>query len=340
MTPMRFMTPKLSLCAPAILMGLFGGVGLASAQAFSQVAGSAGSVAGRGDAADWTGLMGSASRATIGYAANGQSINPPDPTKFATTSSGVQGKDLPGFSASYPGGYASSQGASTVANGAGGGGAPTYYSASWTANQYSDGSTGGSNDSGTFDPYDIRYGDVSGLASGGSGPLQLYFQSGIRAGSTTLRPSANTAAAYGYSLFLTEADGRRLSLIDLGFSSKTGLNLAFTQQAGIEVYLLGANANDTGVDPDRRLAAGQLLTDPRTASALIGQKFRNDGSLVGDLLFGVRRTFQLAPGGSANDRLFTWHTDTSNRVTTVPEPASLGGLAVGALALLRRHRRS
>lgn len=323
---------------------LLAATALGSAQGFSQATASSGSVAGKGGAGDWAGLAGSAASATIGYGLNGSGTAPPNALKFASGPSGPQGQNLPGFEGQFPGGFASSQGASTVSGPGAGSGAPNYYSAGWSANMFTDGTGTGTNESGTFDPYDIRYGDVSPLAGPGGGPVDLYFQSGLgrngTGGGTFLSASANTVAAYGYQLFLTEATGERRDILKLDFSTATGLAIDFNENSGLELFLLGVGANDPSVDPDDRIAAGVPITSDALATGVISPIFNANGSLTQELVFGVRRRIVVASGGAPDDLLFRWHTDTTNRVATVPEPATFAVLALGATALLRRRRKS
>ncbi len=332
---------KSAALPPLVALALALGSASSEGQAFSQASATAGSVAAQG-AGGWTGLSGSASRATIGYGVGGQSIAPPNPLKFATTADGVQGKDLPGFSAPLPGGFASSQGASTVTNA--NGDAPAYYNAGWTSNQFSDGTGAGGTDSGTFDPYDVRRSDVSGLVGANGGPLSLYFQSALgkggNGGGTFLRGTARTVASYSYSLFFTDANEAATGILTLGFSSATGLSIAFNPNSGVDLFLLSAaNATDPAASPDARIARGTLVTAPKASDILV-PLFNPDGSLSADIAFGVRRRLNYAPGGLPTDRLVTWHTDTSNRTTPVPEPATLAALTLGTTALLRRRRRA
>lgn len=311
--------------------------------AFSSVSGTAGSVAARSTTGGtWSGITGSAATATITYTVNSTTVTGPA-RKFATSSTGApEGQSLPSYNTEFPGGGALISGESRVTGPIGT--APTYYTASWSGRLAGNGTDFGTNDSGTFDPWDVRYGDLSPLVGAAGGSTDVYFQSGLDAvgpdGSTFLEAEAGYVASYGYELYTTEANGARLNLLSLSFSSATGLSVDLNEASGLEVYLLGANAEDPSADPDARLAAGTLLTNDVTTFLQVLPSFDETGRLLEDVNFGVRRRVAVLPGGAPDDLLFTWHTDTTNTVSSVPEPATFAALGLGLAAFARRRRRA
>lgn len=320
---------------------LLGVAGVGSAQSgYSQVSAASGSVAATGGAGPWTGLAGSAARATIGYADNGHVVTPPNAFKFATSSTGtVTGKTLSPYSNETPTGFVSIGGASRVDSGQA---STDYFTVDWTSELYAQNAGSSPANSGTFDPFDVRYGDVSGLVSG-SGTVDLYYQSGLRkngyGGNTFLIAQPGAIARYGYSLYVTDPAGNRTSLLDIDFASDRGLEVGFGGASGFELTLLGANAEDPSVSPDARIEAGTAVSSQSGAEALLAPYFQADGRLTRDLLFGVRHEIAVLPGGSPDDVILAWHTDTRNGVDAVPEPASLTALGLGALGLWRRRAR-
>lgn len=317
---------------------LLAGAAAATAQnGYSQVSASAGSVAAWGGSGAWAGLKGSASRATIALAYNNSNVTSPNAFKFATGPSGiVSGKALSGYSASSAAGFVAITGASKVDTSVSG---PDYFTLDWTSELYSQ---GGPANSGTFDPFDVRYGDVSGIAGSGGGLVDLYFQSSLRksgaGGTTFLVAGSGVIADYGYSLYITDASNVRTDILSLNFSTAGGLAVDFNAASGIDLFLLGANAEDPSATPGDRIAAGTAISTQSGASALLSPFFRTDGRLLQDLNFGLRRQVSVQPGGNPNDPLFSWHVDTKNDINPVPEPASMAALGLGALGLLRRRK--
>ncbi|GEM_PF-6272679 len=303
---------------------------LASAQTSVEVSASGGSVAARGSSGGWAGLEGSASRATINFSATG--ANSSTQFKFATTPAGVQGTTYQ-YGAEVGGGAAFSSGGSTVTSGA-----IDYYKANWTANLSSFSLQ--SPRSGTFDPYDVTYGDVIGATGPQGGSAQLYFQSSL-SNAFFSQSDPTLDAAYTYSLSVTDAFDNPTSVLSLSFSTATGLDIDFNENSGIQLFLLGANADDPTLDPTALTNSGTRIRTQADANGL-ARFFGADGNPTQSLSFGLLRTVEVASGGNPDDRLFAWHADTTLGIdpaapaSTVPGP--MAALPFALLALRRRRR--
>ena len=309
---------------------------LAASRLFAQtgsvsVVADGGYVAAKNEAGAWSGLRGTAGTATVQY---GSGKGSSSQLKFANGSA-----DATTFGNVATNGSTTSRtsGQSDVSSGEGN--PTTYYSAQWNSTSTALGSTPVVAGIGTYDPWTVTYGDIrqAGVYSD-LGTTSFYYQSSLIDGFFDLQP--RQSGAYNYVLGVA---GRKF--VDLTVRSTGKVDLAFQNDTtDFAVYLLNPKLVYGPEETiDYRIANGTLLTNANgkaTIGDFLTRYLDDDGSLD------YRLTFAVVYGGvslpaydPANDGtvVVEWNTDT---IEAVPEPASLAAFGLGALALLRRRKRS
>lgn len=315
---------------------------VAQTSSFSQtsVSASSGSVSGRSSGGGgYVGMAGTAGRATIDFTFDtgdggvgpASIIGGGHEDKFAP---GPAGRVFDGVVGETPDASVVTSGQSSVTSA--GPGAPTYYDAQWQSTTTRSSSVAGSTDSGTYDPWNVTYGDVMGLGVPPGGNADLYYQASLNAG-TGFSLGTTGSGSYAFLLYISSGAGVT-PILDLEVSSDGSRTVSFGTDPQLELYLLGSNASDPFASPDARIGQGLLLT-PTNSNALDAY-FGLDGTVLHDLNFGVRyHDFALPTSGADDDVLFSWHTDTfaQTRIASVPGPAPVFAFALGALDRLRRR---
>ncbi|RYG23309.1 PEP-CTERM sorting domain-containing protein [bacterium] len=309
------------------------------------VSASAGSVAGidttTSGSSTWSGLKGPAQTALMNYEVRlaGGSTSNTSEFKFINNS-GVFGAHI--FNGVHKSDAFSSvnvSGASTITTS---GTAPTYYQASWTSTTHVDPLAPGGAFSGTYDPWQVRYKDISALGTPDLGTADLYYQTSLLGGFSSpsgfdLNPGQ--IGSYEFSVSLTTATGI-INFFDIDVNSDETVDVEFTNNPNFEVYLLGSNANDENLTPTQRTSDRQLITSAGDIETALLDVLNPDGSLASNLTFGIiYRGFVLPPTNNPDEVLFSWNTDTRVNTEAVPEPASMAALGLGVLAVLRRRRK-
>lgn len=214
--------------------------------------------------------------------------------------------------------------------------APTYYGADfsgWLSNEVEDPTPSVS----ANQLLDLRADDLAALGLPSGGAADVYTQFSLRKGSsmpvggpwssmTQATVAASVSLSSEYEYFQATLGN---PAPDYGFGP------------GIEIYLLGSNADDPDATPEERMMAADAIRydtlDIESQKSLLYSFRDGKGGLIRDITFGVRLPSIVAPSYPTNYPPLEF-AEQVYAIKGVPEPTPCLGLGLGALVLLRRHK--
>ncbi len=221
-------------------------------------------------------------------------------------------------------------------------GVPQYYQTNWTADASTSG-VGSVSTSGTYDPWSYTLGALAGLGENPGNAIDIYFQVRLGAGSTAL-PNLGEVGQFRFAAYATQWNATNIPFLTASVTrTLSGITVAATQSSdpNVRIYKLPtATANNDGLDPSAKIAAGTLMGSGGVLTNFTGD-LSGIGGMIDDIYFGIVIHDYIIPTGlNSGDVVFATHLDTFASVRPVPEPATVIILSTGFLAVIGRRRRS